>query len=86
VLIEQSLGEPEFPKTNKLKFESFDDCHRELQNLESYFHMSAEDFDFIRQINAKPEAKPWEWEQGYSILEKAYIAHSSLKPRVTSEN
>jgi hypothetical protein len=35
--------------------------------------MSAEDFDFIRQIHAKPAAKSWEWEQVYAILEKAHI-------------
>ena len=74
VLIEQSLGQPVFSKIDKLELESFDDCYREIQNLESYFHISAEDFDFIRQIHAKkPEAKLWEWEQVYSILEKAHI-------------
>ncbi len=77
-LIKQTLGDPEFSGTIK----SFDDCYGQVLQLESYFHMSAEDFDFIRQIHAKPEkqeAKPWEWEQVYSILEKAHITKNLPK-------
>jgi hypothetical protein len=69
----QTLGSLTFPAT-ATQPGSLDNCYREVQNLEAYFHIPVEDFAVIRAIDAKgTAAKPWEWQQVYAIVEKAYV-------------
>ena len=78
LLVKQTLTlgtSPLFPEFQGKTLQSLDDCYDEVKKLEAYFHMSAEDLSLIRKIRAKaPDAKPWEWEQVYDILQKAHVA------------
>ncbi len=75
LLVNQTLGTPKFPQVGDKTLGGLDDCYAEVQNLEKYFCMSAEDFVSIRSIEAKASlAKSWEWEQVDDILERAYEA------------
>jgi len=77
LLVHQTLGEPKFPKIGDRGLGGLDDCYAEVHNLETYFHMSAEDFAFIRTIQARASlAKTWEWQQVYDTLQRAYEARA----------
>ncbi len=73
-LVSKTLGTIEnYPKIAGVQLNNFDDCYREIVKLENYFHITAEEFVFIRGINKKEKAaQPWEWDQVYAILEDAY--------------
>ena len=72
-LVSKTLGTITYPTIPNLPVASFDDCDREIRKLEHYFHVTAEEFVFIRAINQKQQdAHPWEWEQVYTILEDAH--------------
>lgn len=72
-LVARTLGSIAWPKITGMSLASFDDCQRELSRLESWFHLTAEEFVFIRAINQKQEAAhSWEWEEVYTILDDAY--------------
>ena len=74
--VEKTLGKDiAYPVFNGAKLANFDDCYAQLINLESYFHMPAEKFAYIRKINAmakEPGVQPWEWDQVYAILQAAH--------------
>jgi hypothetical protein len=86
-LVRKTLGTIEkYPKIAGMQLNSFDDCHREIVKLENYFHMTAEEFDFIRKINEKQEAsQPWERDQVYAILEDAHTEKEIVDRRNTLE-
>lgn len=71
-LVAQTLGTITYPTITAMKLADFDDCNREISKLENYFHITAEEFVSIRLINGKADARPWEWEQVYEILERAH--------------
>lgn len=72
-LVSRTLGTIPYPKISSMTLANFDDCNRELAKLEDYFHVTAEEFVFIREINQKQEtAHPWEWDQVYTILGDAH--------------
>ncbi len=68
------LGEeiPPYPSISGVTLKSFDGCYDAVLTLEAYFFMAAEDFGFIRAIQAEPEAPSWEWEQVYEVMEAAH--------------
>lgn len=72
-LVTRTLGSIAWPKITGMTLGSFDDCMRELVRLESWFHVSAEEFVQIRAINQKQDAaQSWEWEEVYTILDDAH--------------
>ncbi len=85
LLVNQTLGTLKFPQVGDRTLGGLDDCYAEMRNLETYFSMSTEDFDFISTIQARASlAKSWEWEQVYDILERAYEASALPRCRVAS--
>lgn len=81
-LVGKTLGTIEYPQLPDVPLNSFDDCRRELAILESYFHITAEEFVFIRAINKKKaKAQPWEWEQVYTILKNAHAEKALVDRR-----
>ena len=73
VLVSRTLGSIAWPKITGMSLASFDDCMRELVRLENWFHVSAEEFVYIRAINRKQDAaQAWEWEEVYTILDDAH--------------
>ena len=72
-LVEHTLGTIDYTVVGALGLGSLDACYDEVQHLEGYFAMSAEDFASVRAIDAEAlAAQSWEWEQGYAILGKAH--------------
>ena len=72
-LVEKTLGTIDYTAVGSLGLNSLDACYDEVQHLEGYFAMSAEDFASVRAIDAKAlEARSWEWEQVYTILRRAH--------------
>lgn len=75
-LARQTLGALTFP-TLVGQPGSLDGCYDQLLMLEAYFHMPSEDFAAIREVNRRgAAAKPWEWEQVYTLLDRAYAARA----------
>ncbi len=72
-LVQRTLGAIDYSSIQGARPASFDECHARILVLEDYFHMPAENFVLIRQLNAGQEdTRPWEWEQLYAILEEAH--------------
>ncbi len=72
-LVSRTLGTISYPNLADMPLRNFDDCNAEISKLENYFHVTAEEFVYIRAINQKQQAaQPWEWEQVYDILEDAH--------------
>lgn len=72
-LVQRTLGTIDYSGIQGARPANFDELHAKIVELETYFHVSAEDFVSIRKTNANPEqAHPWEWEQVYAILEAAH--------------
>jgi hypothetical protein len=81
-LVSKTLGTIDYSKIAATPLNNFDDCYREIIKLENYFHVTAEEFVFIRNINKKgDEARPWEWEQIYAILEDAHAEKALIDRR-----
>ena len=89
-LVNRTLGTIVYPDYNAKPLSNLDDCASQITQLENYFFISAEEFAFIRAINKKNETsnnkdevkvESWEWQQVYSILEKAY-ANKELPDRL----
>ena len=72
-LVNNTLGPIDFSSVSSLVASSFDECYREVRRLESYFHMAAEDFVFVREIHSRDKSavKPWEWRRVDEIFEQA---------------
>lgn len=72
-LVKRTLGTIDYSSIQGARPGSFDELHTQIVQLESYFHVSAEDYVFIRKASANPEtAQPWEWDQAYAILATAH--------------
>lgn len=81
-LVKKTLGTIDYSSILGAPPASFDDCLDRIVELENYFHMSAENFMFIRKINMNQEKnQPWEWEQIYSILDEAHAAKALASRR-----
>jgi len=83
-LVQTTLGTITYPVIATMPLNNFDDSRREMDILENYFHVSAEEFEFIRTINQEErdkKAQPWEWEQVYAILERAHAEKEIIDRR-----
>ena len=72
-LIARTLGEIDYSSIQGARPTSLDACRDRIVELETYFHVTAEQFIFIRRTIANGDnAQPWELDQVYTILEDAH--------------